>query len=65
MKIERKYTDEEGNEIIETKDGYVFVNGICVVEPGTDADFDRHAVEVQNGDGYYNSSGKFVRYLNE
>lgn len=28
----------------------------------TDADLDRYAVEVQNGDGYYNSDGRFIRY---
>lgn len=62
---ERKYIDEEGNEIVATDNGYVFVNGSCVQEPGTDADFDRYAVEVQNGDGYYNSEGKFVRYFKD
>lgn len=31
-------------------------------EEGTDRDFDRYAIEVMNGDGYYNSEGKFIRY---
>lgn len=34
-------------------------------EEGTDEDFDRYAVEVMNGEGYYNSEGKFVRYHDE
>lgn len=52
------YKDEKGNEIIETEDGYIFINGSCVAEPGTDADFDRYAIEVQNGDAFYDSNGK-------
>lgn len=28
-------------------------------ENGTDADFDTYAVEVQNGDGYYDDAGSF------
>lgn len=31
-------------------------------EQGTDQDFDKYAIEVQNGDGYYNTEGKFIRY---
>lgn len=31
-------------------------------EEGTDKDFDRYAIEVMNGNGYYNSEGKFIRY---
>lgn len=34
--------------------------GIC--ETGTDADFDRYAVQVQNGEGYYNESGNYVSF---
>lgn len=34
-------------------------------EPGTDVDFDRYAVEVQNGDGYYDIFGHFHRYLED
>lgn len=48
------YTDDLGN--------YFDKNGHILAEVGTDADFDRYAVEVQNGDGYYDSSGKFRRY---
>lgn len=59
---EHKYIDERGNEILETADGYIFINGSCVAEPGTDADFDRYSTEVQNGEGYYNDSGKYVSY---
>ena len=48
------YLDERGN--------LFDCNGHILAEAGTDADFDRYAVEVQNGNGYYDSSGKFVRY---
>lgn len=34
--------------------------GMC--DTGTDADFDRYAVEVQNGYGYYDESGTYVSY---
>ena len=34
----------------------------CYGEPGTDADFDRYAVQVQNGEGYYDESGTYVSY---
>ncbi len=60
-----KYIDEKGHEIEETEDGYVFIDGSCVAEPGTDADFDRYAVEVQNGDGYYDSFGRYRSYGKE
>ena len=57
-----KYIDEKGHEIEETEEGYLFIDGCCVAEPGTDRDFDRYAVEGQNGDGYYDTAGKFRRY---
>lgn len=41
--------DDEGNAIVD-------------FEPGTDADFDRYAVDVQNGDGYYDADGEFHYY---
>lgn len=31
-------------------------------EYGSDADFDTYAVQVMNGDGYYDETGKFRRY---
>lgn len=34
--------------------------GCC--DTGTDADFDRYAVQVQNGEGYYDASGNYQRY---
>lgn len=40
-------------------------DGELLAEVGTDADFDSHAVEVQNGDGYYDLDGHFVRYAVE
>lgn len=48
------YTDEHGN--------YFDKNGSILAEAGTDEDFDRYSIEVQNEQGYYNSNGKFVRY---
>lgn len=44
--------------------GYFNQNGDLVVceEYGlTDADTDKYAVLVQNGDGYYSSDGKFLK----
>ena len=48
--------------------GYYAEDGRFVVceEYGlTDADTDRYAIEVQNGDGYYSSDGHFVRLREE
>lgn len=45
--------------------GYFDTNGNLVVceEYGlSDADTDKYSVEVQNGDGYYDTNGKFVRF---
>lgn len=39
-------------------DGHLIVD----YEKGTDADFDTHSVDVQNGEGYYNDCGKYVSY---
>lgn len=44
------YYNEEGNLIV------------CEEYGLTDADTDRYAVEVQNGDGYYGSDGKYRSY---
>ena len=44
--------------------GYYNDNGDLVVceEYGlSDADTDRYSVDVQNGNGYYDSDGKYVR----
>lgn len=57
-----KYIDEKGHEIEKTEDGYVFIDGSCVAEPGTDASFGRYAAQVQNGEGYYDSYGHYVSY---
>lgn len=48
------YVDEIGNLFDK--------NGSILAEVGTDADFDRYAVEVQNGLGYYDHNGCFKRY---
>ena len=48
--------------------GYFDQNGDLVVceEYGlTDADTDKYAAEVQNGNGYYNDYGKYVSYGKE
>lgn len=44
--------------------GYFAADGHLVVceNYGSDEDFDRYSVEVQNGEGYYDSTGKFRRY---
>ena len=34
--------------------------GMC--DTGTDADFDLYAVQVQNGEGYYDASGTYQSY---
>lgn len=34
--------------------------GCC--DTGTDADFDRYAVQVQNGEGYYDAAGNYQSY---
>ena len=62
MGKDNRYIDNQGHEIVETEDGFVFIDGECVAEPGTDQDFDKYAVEVMNGSGYYDESGKFRRY---
>lgn len=41
------------------KDGHLVV---CYEYGLSDADIDRYAVEIQNGDGYYDSSGKYRSY---
>lgn len=49
--------------------GYFANDGHLIVceeyEYGSDADFDRYAVEVMNGNGYYDETGKFRRYSSE
>lgn len=44
--------------------GYYDQNGrlIVVEEYGADEEFGRYSTEVFNGNGYYDASGKFVRY---
>ena len=37
-------------------------NEIVDFEPGTDEDFDSHAVEVMNGYGYYDTNGRYKSY---
>lgn len=58
--MSKLFVYEDGS--YETEFGYFDKDGSCLAEYGTDADFDRYAVEVQNGDGYYDSTGRFVRY---
>ena len=41
------------------KDGHLVV---CEEYGFTDADTDKYAVEVMNGDVYYDDNGKFIRY---
>lgn len=45
--------------------GFFGADGYLIVyeEYGlSDADMDKYAVEVQNGEGYYNDNGKYVSY---
>lgn len=46
--------------------GYYDDNGnfVCCWENGTDEDFDRYSVQVQNGEGYYDETGTYRRYRN-
>ena len=38
---------------------------VCEEYGLTDADTDKYAVEVQNGDGHYSSEGHFIRYRDD
>lgn len=38
---------------------------VCVEKNLTDADTGNHAVDIQNGDGYYDSNGKYRSYGKE
>jgi hypothetical protein len=51
----------------ESVGGYIDDSGRLIVceEYGTDADFDTHAVDVANGNGYYNENGKYIAYSKE
>ncbi len=44
--------------------GFYDENGRLVVvgEHGSDEDFGRYSEAIMNGDGYYDSNGKFIRY---
>ena len=48
--------------------GYFNENGelvVCEEYELTDSDTDKYAVEVQNGDGFYNEIGKYVQFEKE
>ena len=47
--------------------GYFNENGdlVVCVEFGTDADFDTHSVDVQNGAGFYDEFGNYVSFEKE
>lgn len=45
--------------------GYYDENGkfiVCEEYGLTDEDMDKYSVQVQNGEGFYNSQGKYVSY---
>lgn len=42
---------------------WVFCDEEC--EVGTDADFDKYSVDVQNGNGFYNEDGMYVAFKSE
>lgn len=50
FKLKEEYRNEWINKIIGEEYGL------------TDADTDKYAVQIQNGEGYYNSDGKYVSY---
>lgn len=55
----------EINFVSESVGGHIDIHtGKLVVdfENGTDADFDTHSIDIQNGDGFYNECGKYVSY---
>ncbi len=54
--------NDNGNIIEVTDNGFVYVNGHCVHEPLTDEQCDRYAAQIMNGEGYYNSKGKYISY---
>ncbi|MBP3806864.1 MAG: hypothetical protein ILA13_00450 [Eubacterium sp.] len=62
MKEEKRFINDEGDEVFIDSKGNVFINGSIVYENLSDADSDRYAVEVQNGEGYYDEDGKFRRF---
>lgn len=48
--------------------GFVREDGtidVCVEKNLTDADMDAYSVQVQNGEGYYNSEGWYRSYAKE
>lgn len=40
-------------------------DGALIIGYGSDADYDTHFVDVQNGNGYYDENGDYVRYASE
>lgn len=60
--------NEEKWEVRGNYGGYVDKDGnfiVCEEYGLTDEEAGRYSVEVMNGDGYYNSVGKFVRFKND
>ena len=49
--VDGSYYDEDGN--------YFDRNGSLLAECGTDEQLGNYSVEVQNGEGYYDSSGRY------
>lgn len=41
--------------------GWLYPDGhfVCECESGTDEQLDKYSIEVQNGEGYYDDSGRF------
>lgn len=46
--------------------GYLDENGKFIVceEYGTDEQLGKYDIDVQNGNGYYNSDGQYIRFVN-
>ena len=55
--VDGSYYDEDGN--------YFDRNGSLLAESGTDEQLGNYSVEVQNGEGYYDSSGRYRAFSPE
>lgn len=68
-KIKEVFCGECGRKMLRTRGFFCDIrpesrkcDGCGCCDTGTDADFDRYAVEVQNGEGYYDASGTYRSY---
>lgn len=71
-RIKKVYCGECGREMLRYRGFFCDIkptlkrcDGCGCCDTGTDEDFDRYAVQVQNGEGYYDDLGKYRSYGNE